>query len=159
VLRAHRPADYTGAWLLVGDRDSLYFVDFTGQGRATATALAPGIHVLENRRLGEPSPKVDLVHATLGQPAAADEVVGAFRRVLVDHRLPEGDDRPHAANCVHLESFGTRSSCLVRVRAPGGIPQICVADGPPCLTAYHDASDLWDGDVALHPAQPRTSGL
>jgi uncharacterized protein with NRDE domain len=173
-LRTHRPADYNGAWLLVGDPDSLYFVDFTGpeDARATAAALAPGMYVLENRALGEPSSKVDLVRAVLGDPADADQVVAAFRRVLVDHRLPEGEERPHAANCVHLESFGTRSSCLVRVRAAGGPPLISVADGPPCAADYEDATALWDAadaagaadapgaaGAALSSVQSRTSGL
>src|SRR5271170_3522264 len=52
LLSAFRPADYNGSWLLVGDRDSLYFVDFTGAD-GSALALPPGIHVLENRALGE----------------------------------------------------------------------------------------------------------
>ncbi len=30
LLGSYRPADYNGSWLLVGDRTSLYFVDFTG---------------------------------------------------------------------------------------------------------------------------------
>src|SRR6516164_1832386 len=29
-LEGYRPDDYNGAWLLVGDRSSLFFVDFTG---------------------------------------------------------------------------------------------------------------------------------
>jgi uncharacterized protein with NRDE domain len=154
-VAAYRPADYNGAWLLVGDRKSLFFVDFTPPDGATATALPPGIHVLENRALGDPSLKVDLVRETVGAPASGEEVVAAFRRVLVDHRIPEGDERSNAANCVHLESFGTRSSCLVRVAAGEGPPRIWVADGPPCATEYREASALW----AEAPAQSRTSGL
>ncbi|HXY28505.1 MAG TPA: NRDE family protein, partial [Acidimicrobiales bacterium] len=136
-----RPQDFNGAWLLVGDRSSLFFVDFTGD-RAMAQALEPGIHVLENSAADEPSPKVDLVRATLGQPEGADETVLAFRRVLADHRIPEGDDRPNAANCVHLEGFGTRSSCLVRVPAVG-LPQLWVAPGPPCFAAYDRVRNPW----------------
>jgi uncharacterized protein with NRDE domain len=143
LLDACRPADYNGSWLLVGDRTSLFFVDFTGPADGTAVALPPGIHVLENRALAEPSLKVDLVRATLGQPITSDSVVGAFRRALADHRTPEGDDRPNAANCVHLEEFGTRSSCLVRVAAGDEPPRIWVADGPPCVTAYDEMSAMW----------------
>ena len=143
LLAECRPDDYNGCWLLVGDRTSLFFVDFTGTGRATAVALPPGIHVLENRALGEPSAKVDLVHAALEVPPRGDAMVGAFRDVLADHRNPEGDERPNAANCVHLEAFGTRSSCLVRVRAGSVPPCMWVADGPPCTTDYEDVSGLW----------------
>ncbi len=163
LLGAYRPEDYNGSWLLVGDRSSLFFVDFTGEGPASAVALPPGIHVLENRPLGEPSLKVDLVRAMLGSPVGGDEVVDAFRRVLADHRIPEGEERPNAANCVHLESFGTRSSCLVRVVDGSDPPRMWVADGAPCATRYVEVSGLWEGRPAPVPpapaGQPRTSGL
>jgi uncharacterized protein with NRDE domain len=146
--------------LLVGDRTSLFFVDFTGEGPRSAVALPPGIHVLENRALGAPSRKVDLVRTMLGAPTRGDEVVDAFRRVLADHRIPEDDERPNAANCVHLEAFGTRSSCIVRVADGGDPPRLWVADGPPCATPYQEMSELWTGHRAPGPpAQSRTSGL
>jgi len=143
LLDECRPADYNGSWLLVGDRTSLFFVDFTGADRGVAVALPPGIHVLENRALGAPSRKVDLVRAELDVPARGDAVVGAFRTVLADHRNPEGEERPNAANCVHLETFGTRSSCIVRVPSGSGPPRLWVADGPPCTTGYEDVGALW----------------
>jgi uncharacterized protein with NRDE domain len=162
LLTTFRPADYNGSWLLVGDRTSLFFVDFTGSDNALAVELPPGFHVLENRALGETSPKVDLVREALDVTPAPDddEVVEAFRRILADHRNPEGEERPNAANCVHLETFGTRSSCLVRV--PSGTstaPRLWVADGPPCRTAYKDATGLWESLPPRLPAQSRTSGL
>ncbi len=138
----YRPADYNGAWLLVGDRSTLFFVDFTRPEGASATELGPGIHVLENRAIGTPSPKVDLVRATLGSPVDGDQLVQAFRRVLVDHRLPEGEEHPNAANCVHRDGFGTRSSCLVRV-ATEGLPRMWVAEGPPCANPYREVGALW----------------
>ena len=158
LLSGYRPADYNGSWLLVGDPSSLFFVDFTGSGDGAATALPPGIHVLENRALGEPSRKVELVREALGAPTDGDAVANAFRRVLADHRNPEGDERPNAANCVHLEDFGTRSSCIVRVGSGGGAPRVWVADGPPCMTPYTDVRALW-APAAGPRAQSRTSGL
>ncbi len=147
LVREFDPADFNGAWLLVGDRSSLFFVDFTGR-RVLAVELEPGIHVLENRSVDEPSPKVDLVRSMAGTPTSADAVVEAFRRVLTDHRIPEGDERPNAATCVHLDGFGTRSSCLVRVRADEGEPpQLWVADGPPCTASYEEGSALWGQDA------------
>jgi uncharacterized protein with NRDE domain len=147
LVREFDPADYNGAWLLVGDRTSLFFVDFTGP-QASAVELAPGIHVLENRSVDEPSPKVDLVRSVAGTPTSGDAVVEVFRRVLTDHRIPEGDERPNAATCVHLDGFGTRSSCLVRVGADASeLPRLWVADGPPCTTPYEDGSALWGADA------------
>ena len=161
LLAALHPADYNGSWLLVGDRTSLFFVDFTGSDDGLAVELPPGFHVLENRALGETSPKVDLVREALDLTPAprADEVVDAFRRVLADHRNPEGEERPNAANCVHLETFGTRSSCIVRIPSGNAAPRLWVADGPPCTTAYEDASGLWGVPPTSRPAQSRTSGL
>jgi hypothetical protein len=116
--------------------------------------------VLENRALGDASLKVDLVRDALGLPTRGAELVDAFHRVLTDHRIPEGDERPNAANCVHLESFGTRSSCIVRVANGAAPPRMYVADGPPCVTPYMETSGLWTGQTALGPsAQSRTSGL
>ena len=77
-------------------------------------------------------------------PSAATRWSTAFRRVLADHRIPEGEERPNAANCVHLESFGTRSSCLVRVADGNDPPRMWVADGPPCATPYVEVSGLWE---------------
>jgi uncharacterized protein with NRDE domain len=157
LVREFDPRDYNGAWLLVGDRTSLYFVDFTGAS-VEAVALPPGIHVLENRAVDSPSAKVDLVRSGLGgvaiaqaSPPDGDAVVSAFRRVLTDHRIPEGDERSNSANCVHLEGFGTRSSCIVRVGSGVGgvlpLPRVWVADGPPCAVPYEDAGALWGEGV------------
>jgi uncharacterized protein with NRDE domain len=143
LRRDHDPRDYNGAWLLVGDRTSLYFVDFTGAEVVTAE-LPPGIHVLENRPVDAPSPKVDFVRAVVGSPESGDAMIEAFGRVLTDHRIPAGDERPNAATCVHLDGFGTRSSCIIRVGdAPGVPPQLFVADGPPCSASYVGVGGLW----------------
>jgi uncharacterized protein with NRDE domain len=155
LLSTHSPANYNGSWLLVGDRTSLFFVDFTDATGGTAVALPPGIHVLENRALDEPSPKVDLVRAALGVPAGGDEMAEAFCGVLADHTNLEAEERPNAANCVHLEAFGTRSSCIVRVAAAAGMPRVWVAAGPPCTTPYVDVGGLW----AETSGYSRTSGL
>jgi uncharacterized protein with NRDE domain len=157
-LRRYRPSDYNGSWILVGDRSSLFFIDFTGLVDPAAVALPPGLHVLENRPLGEPSAKVDLALEVLGAPSDSNAATEAFRAVLTDHRLPEGDERPQAANCVHLDGYGTRSACLIRVPSEAKqLPHVWVAAGPPCATPFEDAGSLWSADLAA--AQPRTSGL
>jgi uncharacterized protein with NRDE domain len=146
LARDYDPREYNGAWLLVGDRTSLYFVDFTG-ARVAVAELPPGLHVLENRSVDDPSPKADLVRQVVGAPRSGDAMIEAFGRVLRDHRIAEGDERPNAATCVHLDTFGTRSSCLVRVGdVPGVPPGMWVADGPPCTASYVSAGGLWGRD-------------
>jgi len=92
----------------------------------------------------DPSAKVDLVRATLGAPDTTDAFDAALRRVLSDHRIPEGDERPNAGSCVHLDTFATRSSCLVQVGSADGPPRIWVAPGPPCTAPYDEVTSLWD---------------
>jgi uncharacterized protein with NRDE domain len=144
-LPRYRPADYNGCWLVVGDRRSLFYLDFTGLVEPRAVALPPGIHVLENRPLEAPSPKAERVRTLLGGldgslAAATATLVAA----LADHWVPDPPtDPPRLPNCVHLETYGTRSSCLVTYG--DGLPRLDVAPGPPCTTPFADASALWDG--------------
>jgi uncharacterized protein with NRDE domain len=155
-LAHHRPSDYNGSWLLTGDRNSLFFIDFTGLVQPVAVALAPGLHVLENRPLGAPSPKAERVAASLADAIDGETALTVLRRVLGDHAMaepggavdPPGPDAPvtprSSANCVHLDDYGTRSSCLIRYGTDGREPpQIWVADGPPCTTPFADVSGMW----------------
>jgi uncharacterized protein with NRDE domain len=147
------PSSYNGSWLLVGDRHSLYFIDFTGSVPPSAVGLPPGLHVLENRPLGSPSPKADHVVLSLGAMTDdADTVAANLQRVLADHHVPDplpDQEAPRAAsNCVHLDEYGTRSSCIARYgEDPAVRPAVWVADGPPCTTPFVDASALWTSAV------------
>jgi uncharacterized protein with NRDE domain len=152
---AFRPTDYNPAWLLVGDRTSLYALDMTGADRPRVEALGPGVHILENNPLQAASPKVDHVRALLGDAAAleGDALADRVRAVLVDHTVPsalpdQGTEggRPTEtwAACVHTDTYGTRSSTVVRVPAPPGeLPRVEVADGHPCTSTFVDATGLW----------------
>lgn len=168
-----RPADYNPAWLLVGDRTALYALDMTGSApgrdRPRVESLGPGIHILENNPLHADSPKADHIRELLGDAGAleGEALMERVRSVLVDHSVPvppagdtEGPDsdgpadlgdhekraRPveTLAGCVHTESYGTRSSTLVRVPAAAGDhPQVFVADGHPCTSPFVDVTNLF----------------
>jgi uncharacterized protein with NRDE domain len=147
------PADYNPAWFLVGDRTSLFFLDLTGGERPVAEPLSPGVHVLENNPLGAPSWKVDHVRALLGPPSAlrGSDLGEKLRLVLADHQTappgaasPEGRRPETLAACVHTDSYGTRSSTLIRVPAgPHALPEVRSADGHPCTSPFVDAGSLW----------------
>ncbi len=148
---------YGPAWLLVGDRRSLYHLVVDPDGVAPPERLGPGIHVLENAALGAPSVKVDYVRSALSKAEAAGTPLWvALPGVLRDHtvidtadqppRFPDGRERNAAtlAPCVHTDGYGTRSSALVRVGDDDAVaPIVQVADGPPCITPFADSGRLW----------------
>jgi uncharacterized protein with NRDE domain len=157
LVRTVRSDLYNPAWLLVGDRDSLFAVELHGEGPARSRQLEPGIHVLENVPLGEPSPKVDRVRGLLSTARSTGAPLwDAVRSVLADHVVPEADPpadddgqslvRPAAtrAACVHTEEYGTRSAAVIRVPSTGGAqPDMEVADGPSCTTPFVDVGCRW----------------
>ena len=147
--------------MLVGDGRELFYIDMTAHvGRPVG--LEPGVHILENRPLDCPSPKVDLVREQLhgiGSVRGA-ELTERLRLLLASHAVPdeivapEGFDgsppRPPAANaaCVHiaargrLDAYGTRSSTIVQA-APGTAPRVWSSDGPPCTAPMVEVTELW----------------
>jgi uncharacterized protein with NRDE domain len=159
-----RPADYNPAWLLVGDRTSLFALDMTGAGEAPpgVEELGPGVHILENNPIHVASPKVDHVRALLGDVGGLEgtDLIDRVRAVLVDHSVPAAAAAPVAdpeggsglsrpvesqAACVHTENYGTRSSTIVAVPAsPERRPRLLVADGHPCTSPFLDVTDLYE---------------
>ena len=160
--RAFRPADYNPCWLLVGDRDSLHYIDMSGseaEDRPAVRALSPGLHILENRELDADSAKTRHVRRLLAgvdQPRGA-ELVSFLAGVLRNHEIPEDaedaaprDDgfvRPLAteAACVHAGPYGTRSASIVLVPSDRSArPIVHAAETRPCEGAFEDVSALWD---------------
>jgi len=152
---------YNPAWLLVGDRRSLYYLAVDPEEVTRPERLGPGIHVLENTALGAPSVKVDYVRSALSRAETAGTPLwAALPRVLGDHtvidtedgpaRFPDGRERSAAtlAPCVHTDGYGTRSSALVRISEDeASAPDLLVADGTPCTTPFVDTRHLWSPDL------------
>jgi uncharacterized protein with NRDE domain len=160
------PRDYNRAWLLVGDRRSVHYVDMTGDDTPVVRTLPAGLHILGNGPLDERSFKIDHVRdvVTDAVNASGSSYVDAMRTALSDHTVPAGaaeemTRRPAnrkdwplelLAACVHIpaEKHGTRSSAVVSVPAAAAVrPSMWVADGPPCTTPYADVTPLWDQPV------------
>lgn len=143
-VECFRPTDFNPASLLVGDRRSLYSIDMAGD-RPDVKELPPGVHILENLSLGDPSQKVDHVRQLLGPLGGArtttTALVNQLQRVLGDHSLPSPET---VSACVHTDSYGTRSSIIVSVPArEDAVISVSVADGHPCTAAFSDATGLW----------------
>jgi uncharacterized protein with NRDE domain len=155
------PGEFNPCWVLVGDRHSLYYVDMTGPGQLESRRLPPGVHILENKPLGDPSAKVDRVRARLGdcRSRPAGSVITSLGAIVADHVMPlvpadtsETAERQAriSACCVHTELYGTRSSMLVCDPATStDRPRVWSSAGPPCT---HDLLP-----VAFDPAPPTGS--
>ena len=153
LMRSVQPGQYNPAWLLVGDRETLSYIELASDQPPAVRELPPGVHILENVGLGEPSPKVDRIRTLLdGAGDGAHSLWSLLPSVLSDHTIPpigeepQGDDivvRPPAtlASCVHTEEYGTRSAALVRISSdPDVPPELLVADGPPCTSPFVPAT-------------------
>jgi len=159
LARRIRPSDYNSAWLLVGDRRSLYYVELAASDTPAVRQLGPGVHVLENVPLGSASPKVDRVCSAIATTSAAGSPLWSLLpSVLTDHTVPStghewtgnggiARSRATLAPCVHTTDYGTRSATLVRVSLnPENRPEMLVADGPPCTAPFVDVTRRWSGD-------------
>lgn len=155
------PTHYNPAWMLVGDRVSLFAVDLSGRDAVRVEELPPGLHVLENRPFGEASPKVRHVQGMLADSSdlSLPDLAVRLRSVLGDHDVPAvtgpvptgdrstddaGVPAKVRANCVHADGYGTRWSCLITVSAANTRPALEYADGPPCTAPFAPAGALWD---------------
>lgn len=163
VCAALDPASYNPCWMLVGDRETLFFIQIAGSGAPEVEELGPGLHVLENAALRPRSAKAAFVteRVTCALPARHDagaaSAVAALEAVLGDHRPAISEPRADAAGrvrppalsaaCVHAAGYGTRSAMSVSVPA-SGLPSVRVADGRPCEHHLRDVTGLW-------AAQPR----
>jgi uncharacterized protein with NRDE domain len=162
-LGRFRPADYNPAWFLIGDRTSLYALDLSSGDHPTTRRLSPGLHILENSPMDEPSAKVDHIRRLIGSGYSGASLLERLPAVLADHTRPEeavsttasaapAQDVPSPpgrrpetlAACVHTADYGTRSSALISVpAATDRVPEVLSADGHPCTSAFVDASALW----------------
>jgi len=136
------PRDYNPAWLVVGDRNALFYIDMTGDS-VQVVELAPGLHVLENRPLNATSAKAALVHRRFSAAMShrGDELIASLERMLASHDIPAeasevGRPPETLATCVHAGAYGTRSSTIIVVPPGSSAPRIRFADGPPCTTPF-----------------------
>ncbi len=107
--------DYNPAWLIVGDRQALFFLAVEPERSGQPERLGPGVHVIENAALGAPSVKVDHVRSALSAAEAAGHSMwealtrGAPRPQLRAHRgRAAAVCRWTGADCCHAGSVRAR---------------------------------------------------
>ena len=104
--------------------------------------LPAGVHVIGNAEPEEePVPKTERVRAAAEAIAgrARDEVLGELASVCREH---ETEEHGISNTCVHLDTYGTRSSALLLLADDRSASRLWFADGPPCQVEYKDFSPL-----------------
>jgi uncharacterized protein with NRDE domain len=148
--REVNPREYNACWILVGDRNSLFYLEVSDGTALNARELEPGLHILENRPLDAPSPKVDYVSARLARsPVLGEGCLRGIASVLASREVPPGardsrspeDWRPLEveAACVRAGAYGTRWSGIVALGRFKQPPSFCFSDGPPCEAPFQRA--------------------
>lgn len=135
---------YNGFNLLAADENAAYVLSNDGS-TIRSVRLSPGVHVLTNMNLNDPTcPRIAKSHQLfrdVSLPAddgQTSELLRQLRAILSDHEVildPRVPDRRNTI-CVHRDEYGTRSSSVLIVPARGRPMQFWHAAGPPCRTEY-----------------------
>jgi uncharacterized protein with NRDE domain len=146
MVESQRGSDYNGFNLMVASRDAA-FVASNRAGAIGIERLAPGLHLLTNLDVDDfECPKISRSYRrfedlknnlSFGEDPLA--MRAKLARLLSDHatQLDPRSGRPNAI-CLHLDSYGTRSSSLIFLSAAGDAKHF-FAPGPPCSTVYEAA--------------------
>jgi uncharacterized protein with NRDE domain len=140
------PRQYASMNLMWGDAERVSVAYLRHDGDKDVLHLPHGVHTLCNDRIDAGGfARCDRVREHV--PHAWDPA--ALRAVLADHtridappsHLPPALARELTAACIHTDAYGTRSSSLVAIDH-GKTLAYLHADGPPCVTAYVDRTEL-----------------
>jgi uncharacterized protein with NRDE domain len=144
-----RGSDYNPFNLLIVSRTE-GFVAYNRGAVIEVVALKPGLHLLTNLdvddfecpkisasygKFAELGDRADFQRDPIGHRAALGALL-ADHNTQLDSRIGTAAVGRSNALCLHLDSYGTRSSSLIFMRGDG--PEIAhyFAPGPPCRTAY-----------------------
>ncbi len=147
ALARTRAADYNPFTLMVADRH-LALVATSVSGRILVTVLPPGLHLLTNLDLNDPTcPRIAAASERFQSlPIGTDPtaLIAPLRRILADHTTAlDPRTREIDTLCVHRAGYGTRSSAIVTVPRRGAL-RYWHAPGPPCQAKF--------AEVGLPPA-------
>jgi uncharacterized protein with NRDE domain len=156
-LQVILPGQYNAAWLLVGDRNNLFYVALPRDEAPEVRELDAGLYVLENAPLFPASSKARFVGSRLSITGTQSEKF--WRSLPSTLSIHESAEWPATgtlearttlrrvetqAPCVHTDDYGTRSAMLIRLATDRDEkPEILVTDGPPCITPFIDVSSYW----------------
>lgn len=143
-----------GALAVAGASEAVYnaFNFFIADGRSafivtyddspSLREVEPGVHVVGNVEPDDRSdPKVArlLEQAEKAAECGRHRVLDELSTICREHDCGEG---PIGDTCVHTATYGTRSSCLLRLSENRSEDRFLYADGAPCGVAYEDFTSL-----------------
>lgn len=147
------PRAYASGNLVFGDASGVDVAYLRRDGGHARQALPRGVTILANDRVDAPGqPKQARLRALLAGATDWAALQALAPTALADHAIP-AELPPLApglpvpaeawaalqAVCVHSPRYGTRSATIAAL-APGRVVGVAWADGPPCTTAFADAS-------------------
>lgn len=151
--------EYHAFNLMFGDGDRLVVAYARPGFPPEVLDLEPGLHVLSNDRMGSPHfPKAHRARALVSPLVHLPwpQLSANLQRTLADHELPDpaqlsppppGLSLPPEialrlqALCIHLPTYGTRSSTILALE-PGRLLRYLYAEGEPCEAAFEDRMGL-----------------
>lgn len=146
---AQKSADYNPFNLLIASREATYVAYNRAPDRIEIVPLTPGLHLLTNLNVNDfECPRISASYARFAELGSDPRFLrdpvnhrGDLRRLLSDHRvqLDPRNGRPNAL-CLHLGSYGTRSSSLIFLGRETGHVEHFFAPGAPCKTDYEPAA-------------------
>ena len=143
------PSDaYNPFNFFVADRNEAFCATY--ENEAQVTSLGAGAHVVGNLPPDETdAPKIARVRAEAEAARAGtlDEARAALREICREHDTG-GPHGPLDDTCVHLPSYGTRSSTLFELHDEPRNGRLLYAEGSPCRAEYDDFT------VLLHELSP-----
>ncbi len=144
TIARESPSAYNPFNLLVGDREAAWIGTNHG-GKLAFTSLEPGLHLLTNLDLDDPTcPRIAASYRLFaglldsGGPAPpASSFVARLREILSKHDTPLDPRAPELANslCLHSVEYGTRSSTVLWLDSSGEWTYFH-SPRPPCLGEY-----------------------
>lgn len=126
--------EYAGFNLLLADAADAVYLEWDGELRRRA--LDPGVHVIVNAGLNDAADKSARIRDVLAVDRVGEDSTDA--ETWMDRAATVLSDHEYDA-CVHRDGYGTVFTSLLSV-ADDGVTSFRYADGPPCRTAFEDAS-------------------
>ncbi len=134
-MESLQPGNYNPVNVLYASSDAAFWTALDDERSRLTAALTPGIHVLTEQDLNDPTdPKAARIlsqaQGALASADGPDDLVHRLRDILRSHETPDAG----SPACIHAERHGTVSSSTVVVKA-GGV-RYEHAEGPPCVNQF-----------------------